>query len=610
MTKLHVTLDVALPLKFLELRVVVWGGSGAGKTTGSRVMFEEATRAGVVSGAVDLKADWHGLQSSADGKAKGIPVVIFGGEHADVAITPDAGTVTAATIVDLRQPWVLDLEQFSKGQQIRFLAPFLETLYDRNREPMVVFFDEADRYAPQKPMSPEANIALGATEDIAKRGRKHGIFPVFITQRNQALNKDVSELCDAAFVYRTPGPRAQEAALDWFGSKATREEMDEVRAAIASLETGEAFLCSADPKVRIFKRIHVRAPETFDSSATPEIGKRRVEPKVFAKAELKAIEERMAATIAKAKSDDPKALRAEIAALKKQVASGAAAAPKMVQQRVEVAVLKNGTTKILAKAAADLLRASEKLTAFGGDLGDAIGRSTTAAHVIASELKRIASAPSGASSTALASWPARDTVDGAPVRAAAPRPTVQVPERRAGVPSAKAERASVRPRSGEPRVTTDGITSRQQRFLDAAAALYALNVETTRATVSSWLGVHPRGGSVGEELKALEVAGLITLNRGAITLTEEGMAASSPPSEYDPLEQAKRGLSPRQRRIFDIILSVHPDPITRDAIAESMGIHPRGGSFGEDLGRLRGRGLITLERGSARARDFLFAGVR
>jgi hypothetical protein len=38
-----------------------------------------------------------------------------------------------------------------------------------------------------------------------------------------------------------------------------------------------------------------------------------------------------------------------------------------------------------------------------------------------------------------------------------------------------------------------------------------------------------------------------------------------------------------------------------------MGIHPRGGSFGEDIGALKGRGLIDSSRGVLRARDFLFA---
>jgi hypothetical protein len=49
--------------------------------------------------------------------------------------------------------------------------------------------------------------------------------------------------------------------------------------------------------------------------------------------------------------------------------------------------------------------------------------------------------------------------------------------------------------------------------------------------------------------------------------------------------------------------------VTREAIAEQFQIHPRGGSLGEDLGRLVGRGLVEGNRGVYRARDFLFAGV-
>jgi hypothetical protein len=83
------------------------------------------------------------------------------------------------------------------------------------------------------------------------------------------------------------------------------------------------------------------------------------------------------------------------------------------------------------------------------------------------------------------------------------------------------------------------------------------------------------------------------------TAVRAGAPRPTSPGTYDSARRTRRANA----------VSVHPDAITREAIAESMGIHPRGGSFGEDLGRLRGRGLIEYERGSARARDFLFAGV-
>ena len=143
-----------------------------------------------------------------------------------------------------------------------------------------------------------------------------------------------------------------------------------------------------------------------------------------------------------------------------------------------------------------------------------------------------------------------------------------------------------------------------------AVELETLGVEATRETVAGWLGVHPRGGSVGEELKALVDAGYITYERGSIAVTDAGRASAGEIPAGDAITRARAGLTNRQARILDIVVAVYPEKVARDAIAEQMGIHPRGGSFGEDLARLRGRGLVDYERGEVRARDFLFAGAR
>ncbi|HEV8656924.1 MAG TPA: hypothetical protein VGR85_15570 [Candidatus Limnocylindria bacterium] len=608
MSKLHVSPDLALPLDWMTLATVVYGARGSGKTTLGSVIAEEVTKAKQRFCAIDLKGDWYGLKSTADGKGDGIPVIVFGGDHQDVPLEEGAGAFIGETIANLAQPAILDLEYFSKGKQVRFLAQFFDTLYDRNRDPLLLLLDEAQRYAPQKPIDPDAAKCLGAIEDLVKLGRKHGIGPVLFTQRGSGLNKEVSELCDMMVAFRTPGPLDQDRVKGWLEANTTRAQMLDVMGSLSGLPTGTAIFASGHPDLKVFGTYGVRQRETFDSSATPKVGHRRVEPKKLAKPDLESLRSRMAAAIQRQKADDPKALRAEIAALKKERAAGAAAAPKMVQQRVEIAVLKNGALKGLMRASTALLASSTKVYDASKVLATAATDIASAVQPVLYELNRIQSAPNGAPSTALASSPARDTVDGDQVRAAAPRSTVQVPVRSAGVPSAKAESVSVRPRSGEPRVT-DGISARQQRFLDAAATLTTLDVEVTRETVAAWIGVHPRGGSVGEELKALVNEGHIRMDRGAVTVTDRGFANASVMSQEQAIASARSGLTPRQQRIFDIIVSVHPDAITREAIAESMGIHPRGGSFGEDLGRLRGRGLIEYERGSARARDFLFAGV-
>jgi len=96
---LKIGIERALPLKFLS-------------TSFGRVLFEEATAAGVVCGAIDLKGDF---KSTANGQGDGIPIVIFGGEHQDVPLDENGGTSLAEIVVELRQPFVVDLEQLSIG---------------------------------------------------------------------------------------------------------------------------------------------------------------------------------------------------------------------------------------------------------------------------------------------------------------------------------------------------------------------------------------------------------------------------------------------------------------------------------------------------------------
>lgn len=102
----------------------------------------------------------------------------------------------------------------------------------------------------------------------------------------------------------------------------------------------------------------------------------------------------------------------------------------------------------------------------------------------------------------------------------------------------------------------------------------------------------------------------ITVAEAEITVTELGLELAG---EIDPskaIDRAKAGLSPRQRNFFELIEASYPGDISREEIADAMGLHPRGGSLGEDLGRLVGRGLVERSRGRYRCRDFLFAGSR
>lgn len=358
---------LTLPLDVAQLATVVYGARGSGKTSLGRVIAEEVSRAGIRFCAIDLKGDWWGLKSSADGKRDGLPVVVFGGDHADVPLEPDSGSFVGETVAALAQSTILDFELLSKGKQMRFLGQFFETLYHHNRDPLVILADESQRYAPQKPGPDEART-LGAVQDLVKLGRKHGLGVVLFTQRGAGLNKEVSELCDLLVAFRTPGPLDQGRIQDWLDANTTKAERELVMGKLAGLATGTAVFASGHPDLKLFGVHGVRRPSTFDSSATPKIGERRVEPKRLAQPDLDELRTKMAAAIERAKADDPKTLKARIAELERQIAKGGAA-----PERVEVPMFDEARFNLLFDGLSGQIDAITSLaTATKTELGRAL----------------------------------------------------------------------------------------------------------------------------------------------------------------------------------------------------------------------------------------------
>lgn len=638
MTKLRISLDLSLPDSTATSTILVLGGKGMGKTNLDAVIAEECAANAIRYSWVDPIGVAWSLQHGATKSEPGLEVLVLGGIHGDIPIEPTGGELVADLVVDHDVSVVIDISRYptgklwSHGAQIRFVTDYMTHLYERQgerRRRILQIFDEIGRFAPQTIRSGDMDIAkcLGAIEQIVELGRNVGIGMLMSTQRNARVAASIRELADALFAFRTVGPLSLKAVIDWLGEHVEKGRINPIVEQIRSLPVGHAMLISPG-WLQLEKVVAVRKRSTFDASATPT-GKGSRAPGRARKPDLAKFRELMAATIEKQRADDPVELRKAIATLRKELeaerrkqpAPAPAAKPKIVyavkQVHLERAerVIKQGReiVELLQRSGAvwdsRLRHHADGFEAFIGGLASAVALTKQSAP----------SAPPPTSAPAARSIAGSN--GGGAVRAAAPRPPSMGPsdEGRRGAPQAVDARSPLRStpsRSGEPRVTTEGITARQQRFLDAAATLTQLDVEVTRETVSAWLGIHPRGGSVGEELKALEVEGLINLDRGRVTVTDKGFSNANVISQEQAIENAKAGLEPRQRRIFDIIAAVYPGSITREEIARSMtsekkpdGLHPRGGSLGEDIGRLAGRGLITIERGSARARDFLFAGV-
>lgn len=568
-----------LPDESAEDVIAIIGRRGRGKTNTAVVLVEELHQAGARFVVADPVGVWWGLKSSCDGKAAGISVVVMGGEHQDVPLEESAGKVIADFVADKASPSViLDFRGFRKGQMIRFAADFLEQLYQRNRDPLHVVLDEADQFAPQRVMGETARL-VGAAEDVCKMGRARGLLPIVITQRPAALNKNVLTQAGLLVAHQLTGPQDQRAVDDWIRANADEEQRVEFMATIATLERGEAWFWQ--PEMGLFKRVHVRARRTFDSSATPKRGTKRSEPKAVAEVDMEALKQRIASTIERAKADDPRELRKRIGELERALKARPEAKPAPAPKVVEKAVLKAEHVKRLeaaaAKIAAEVMRA-ERL----GDVARKVEASVLqAAADVSAALRAATAAPPPAAGRGIAAL--------IPDRAAPPRPTP---------PPASVQRAP-RAAAKSHGNGTGGLDGVQQRILDHVLMLETRGLPVSREAVARWMGIHPNGGRFLTSLARLREDGYLD----GFTLTEQGREAAMPLETGDAavlvVIRATKKEGSGRAAMMDTILKSGPFG-SRIELAEALGIHPNGGRFLTNLARLREMGVIP-EKGEIRA---------
>ncbi len=314
---LHLAKDLTLPLDAVSRTFGILAVRGAGKSNTAAVMAEEMFAAGLPFVVIDPVGSWYGLRSSADGTSAGLPVPIFGGKHGDVPLERGSGELIADLVVEKRLTCVLDLSRFdSESDKKVFLLAFARRLYQKNENPLHLFLEEADDYIPQSPMGDEKHL-LRAWENIVRRGRARGLGMTLITQRSAAVAKMVLTQVETLFAMRTTGPQDIAAIEAWVKYHQVGKG---VLSTLASLDDGEAWVWSPH-YLKTMARHQMRRRSTFDSGATPKNvrAKDTRPPATLADIDLAALQERMAATIEKAKADDPKELRKALAEKDKRI---------------------------------------------------------------------------------------------------------------------------------------------------------------------------------------------------------------------------------------------------------------------------------------------------
>lgn len=548
--QLHLSPELALPEDAVTETFAILAKRGSGKTYTGGVLVEELLKAHLPVCVVDPLGVWWGLRSSADGKSAGEPVVIFGGDHADVPLQETAGELVADVIITERIPAVIDLSGFSKSAARRFMTDFAERLYHRNRDPLHLVVDEADAFAPQRPQK-GAERLLGAMEDIVRRGRARGLGCTMITQRAAVLNKDVLTQIEALIVQRMTGPRDVQAIDEWVRLHATEEEARTVKASLPSLPIGTAWIWSPG-WLEILQRVQIRQKRTFDSSATPKAGQRRAAPRTMADVDIAALGERITATAEQAKADDPKALRARIRELERL----AAQQPTTTVEQVEVPVLTDedrGQITLVITAIDNFTPAVQKI----------LDRLPAAA-------KQGSPSQRGSSAASPRVRPDKDerlSSSGT----ATQQPAGQRPEMRPDAPAGAVEfRAGAR------------------RMVEALGRMAPLRL--TKAQWGMVAKLKTTGGTWSTYFNEIRRAGFIDETPAGFTLTDAGfeyLGVRPEPMTAAELQNHYRTiLRAGAVKMLDALIDAYPAGFTRDQLGDAAGIVTTGGTFSTYLNEL------------------------
>lgn len=616
MTKLHVASNLALPRDVVTQTIVVYGGKGMGKTNFGSVLCEELSAARLRFAVIDPMGVWWGLRHAKDGKGPGIEVLILGGKHGDIPIEPTAGVVVADLVADEEADVIVDISRrrdgkmWSLGERIRFITDYCTRLYERQGErarPLMQLIDEAGRFVPQMIPhgSPQLAACVGAIERMVEEGRNVGIGVTLITQRSARMNKSVSELAECMIAFRTVGPRSIDAILDWFGEHVPKARWKELIEQLRALPRGTALVVS--PGWLGYEGLaEVRERETFDSSATPSAGKERRASGPGKKPDLSRYEKRMAETIERAKAEDPKVLKKQIAELEKAL-KAAGAKREMVEKVVRVvddAAVERATKRVVKEAMRQVREKQKLLLRTVQDAARSLDRAAQLLEKgmgeIGTAAKALAAVPSEEEILAIElQEPAARSLDGRPLS----HVTDPAPERR-----------STRLTTPAPRVgaaASNGALPKGEAAVLTAVAQYPDGASREQLTILTGY----KRSSRDTYLQRLQSRGLVeqgTAGSGVIVATEAGVNALGP--DFEPLPTGRElrdywleRLPEGERKILGVLLESYPEAVPRDAVDDATGY--KRSSRDTYIQRLTSRKLVEVAGpGEVRASSVLFEG--
>jgi hypothetical protein len=613
-----------IPLAALDDRLGFVGTAGSGKTYGAGTAVERLLAHGSRVVIPDPLGVWWGLRLVFDGKtASPFDVVIFGGPHGDLPITEHAGALIGETVAGMKESAIVDLSALgTKAAERRFMLAFLTALYRKaTKDPVHVVFDEADLWAPQQIRDRDQEPAklLGMMETIVRRGRVAGFVPWLITQRPAVVNKDVLSQVDGLIAFKLTSSQDRKALGAWIEGQADRDEGKRILGTLPQKQVGEAVVWI--PARGILADAKFPEKATYDSSRTPKRGEKRTAAELKP-LDLGALKERLSTVEAETKANDPKALKAEVARLQRELAAAQKSAP--------------GDKKLSPPPAADVLKAAREDGARAGFVkgytagaGDEWQRGASAVRAelevlagdAASIQRRLAALVKAidaisrkptttVSADALAAFdPAKLTYKSTRGAAPALPKTGQSIGGKTEVlgqrPIAASRVAQPRPTNGDGTAGGTTLGLGERRVLVAIAQTGSAGITREGLTVMTGY----KRSSRNTYLQRLSAAGLIEAGTYKIFALQPGLDLLGPDFEPLPTGEALiqhwlRELPEGERKLFEQIVAAFPEPVDRTIIGDRAGY--KRSSTNTYIQRLAARDLVVPTSAGVVASETLF----
>jgi hypothetical protein len=578
-------MKIPIPRSALEHHLAFVGKTGSGKTGSAKSgIIEPALAAGERVCVIDPTGAWWGLRLAADGKAKGLPIYVFGGDHGDYPLLATQGEMMAEAIGGSNTPAILDTTKLRTGERMKFFTDFADTILRANQGPLRLVIDEAHLFAPQAGTRGAGAMPdmLHAANNLISLGRSRGLRIVLISQRPAKVHKDSLTQVETLVAMRLIAPQDRKAVEEWIADQADKETGKEIIASLPSLKNGEAWVWS--PEAHFLKRVTFPLPSTYDSSRVQGTGKaaKRLSP-----IDLEKLQEKFAKVKTEAEAKDPKALQRKVAELEAQLrkVKPAAPAPSIDAGAIaaaEARAFKKGFADAATKATIHFNALKETARATVRNFASAFDTNVKAerlALVVTEQPKSGSLAPAKQRKLIVT----KNT------------PTVF----RAHVPPVKATASG------------DGsLTGPQLQLLQALNWWHALGHEQpTRVQVAAIAKWKPKGSNLRNRLSELSSKGLVVYPRdGLVSMTDDGAAVAPAPDEMGLIDSLKAVMTGPQKQLFEQLLLSGSEPVTRDELATAVKWEPGGSNLRNRLSELSAMEVVTYPgKGNVALQDWVVA---